>query len=411
MQTKNLTVLIIVVACIVGAIIYLDQGKLSSSSGASEPVVDISVKVSDVTGVTSTGALETDLMLPNKKPTGLSLDEKQARFERAKEITTPDGFINSLNPKGGDQPMTLSELVGKKVILLDIWTYSCINCQRTLPYLKAWDDKYKDKGLVIVGLHTPEFEFEKVYANVLSAVKKFEINYPVVLDNDYSTWHAYKNQYWPRKYLIDIDGFIIYDHIGEGGYEETERQIQKALAERAERLGENNSVTGVSLTKETSAGARPESPEIYFGASRNQDFGNGTANRVGVQTLSLPSKLTPNLLYLGGSWNIQNEYAESTKEGDVIEFRYKAKDVYFVASSKDGVRVKIYQDGELVQGNGLVNCSDSGFCGGDDVAPDGSVYVRDDRLYKLIENPGVEEHVLKIEVEQPGLKAFTFTFG
>src|SRR3989338_3982296 len=158
-------------------------------------------------------------------------NDKASKYESAKEISTPDGFINTDN-------ITIGELVGKKVVLLDIWTYSCINCQRTLPYLKAWHGKYKDKGLVIIGLHTPEFEFEKIYDNVRAAVQKFGITYPVVLDNDYSTWRAYRNQYWPRKYLIDIDGYIAYDHIGEGGYEETERQIQKALEERMTRLGE-----------------------------------------------------------------------------------------------------------------------------------------------------------------------------
>ena len=143
--------------------------------------------------------------------------EKSKRYSVAKEITTPDGFINT-----DGKPVTIGEFVGKKVVLLDIWTYSCINCQRTTPYLNAWYEKYKDDGLVIIGLHTPEFEFEKVYQNVLDATNRLGIKYPVVLDNDYSTWNAYQNRFWPRKYLIDIDGFVVYDHIGEGAYEETE---------------------------------------------------------------------------------------------------------------------------------------------------------------------------------------------
>src|SRR3989338_2998501 len=146
----------------------------------------------------------------------LSREEKSKQYQLAKEITTPDGFINT-----DDKPIILNDLIGKKVILMDFWTYSCINCQRTTPYLNSWYEKYKDAGLEIIGMHTPEFDFEKKYENVEKAVKQFGIKYPVVLDNDRATWQAYKNYYWPHKYLIDIDGFIIYDHIGEGGYAET----------------------------------------------------------------------------------------------------------------------------------------------------------------------------------------------
>ena len=154
--------------------------------------------------------------------TGSRIGNKEARYDKAKEISSPDGFINTA-------PITISELIGEKVILIDFWTYSCINCQRTLPYLNAWYEKYKDSGLAIVGIHTPEFGFEKEYDNVLAAAKKFGVTYPVVLDNDYATWRAYSNRYWPRKYLIDIDGYIVYDHSGEGAYDQTERKIQELL--------------------------------------------------------------------------------------------------------------------------------------------------------------------------------------
>src|SRR3989344_3502091 len=144
-------------------------------------------------------------------------------YPRARDLVSPEGYINTDN-------ITLAELVGKKVILVDFWTYSCINCQRTQPYLNAWYEKYRAAGLEIIGVHTPEFEFEKNYENVKRAVEKAGIKYPVVQDNDYATWQAYGNRYWPRKYLIDIDGYIVYDHIGEGGYEETERKIQELLS-------------------------------------------------------------------------------------------------------------------------------------------------------------------------------------
>ena len=179
MKNKNI-ILLVAVLIVVGAIFYLESLKPEQSD--LDPVV-------------------ADNIVP--------VEEKASMYEEAKEITTPDGFINV-------DDISVSELIGKKVVLVDFWTYSCINCQRTLPFLNAWYDKYKDQGLEILAIHTPEFEFEKDYGNVLAATEKFDIEYPVILDNDYSTWRAYKNRYWQRKYIIDIDGFIVYDHIGEG---------------------------------------------------------------------------------------------------------------------------------------------------------------------------------------------------
>ncbi len=158
--------------------------------------------------------------------------DKKSLYELAPEIVKPNGFINT-----GGTPITLGEFKGKKVVLVSFWTYSCINCQRTLPYLNTWYDRYKDQGLEIVSIHTPEFAFEKVLENVEEEVKNtYDIRYPVVLDNNYLTWKAFRNHYWPRKYLIDVDGYIVYDHIGEGAYVETEQAILNALIERAERL-------------------------------------------------------------------------------------------------------------------------------------------------------------------------------
>ena len=157
---------------------------------------------------------------PSQKQTQL---EKQKNFPKFQEIVKPGGYVNT------NDTVTIGQYVGKKVVLLDIMTYSCINCQRTFPYLVDWYKKYEDKGLVIIGIHTPEFAFEHNKDNVAKAMKKFGITFPVVLDNEYGTWNAYGNRYWPRKYLIDVDGYIIYDHIGEGGDDETELAIQKAL--------------------------------------------------------------------------------------------------------------------------------------------------------------------------------------
>jgi len=170
-----------------------------------------------------------DISIMSKEDRGSVIANKREKYDSAKEIVLPSGFINT-------QPFNLADHIGKEVILLDMWTYSCINCQRTLPYVNTWSEKYKDQGLLVVGIHTPEFEFEKDIENVKDAVEKFGIKYPVVLDNDYGTWRAYSNRYWPRKYLIDIDGFIVYDHKGEGRYDETERKIQELLEERSGAL-------------------------------------------------------------------------------------------------------------------------------------------------------------------------------
>lgn len=300
----------------------------------------------------------------------------------APEIVEPAGFINS-------NGITIGELVGKKVILIDFWTYSCINCQRTLPYLTDWYAKYANRGLEIIGIHTPEFEFEKKYDNVAAAVAKFGIEYPVVLDNDYGTWQAYGNRYWPRKYLIDINGNIVYDHIGEGGYQETEQKIQELLAERSNQLGQANAIDAVPLTQEVTDEAQPESPETYFGALRNRNLGNGQAGVRGEQTFSVPEELAPNELYLDGVWQITDEYAENTQGGARIVFPYQAKKVYMVARADEPTEVMIRRDGEVID----------------------SIIIQADQLYTLIADNMIGEHTLELIIVNPGLQAFTFTFG
>lgn len=314
--------------------------------------------------------------------------------KRYAEIANPSGFLNT-------EPLTIGELVGKKVILVDFMTYSCINCIRTFPYLSAWYKAYRDQGLEIIGIHTPEFAFEKDIDNVREALKKHDIEFPVVLDNDYATWRAYGNQYWPRKYLIDIEGNIIYDHIGEGAYDETEEKIRKALAERAEKLGlqtpENGALAAESMPE---AERFAQSPEIYFGSARNERFAEGKRLVAGVQTLADPDMPVLNALYLPGTWDIQPEYAESISDGARIIFRYRAKDVFMVASADKGVEIEVWHDGVQV-----------GSVRGVDVDADGVVRIGNEDLYHLIGNPKGEEHTLELRVRGAGLKAFTFTFG
>lgn len=333
----------------------------------------------------------------------LSASEKVGRYPQSPELVAPDGYINippSANA-GQAAPITIGQFKGKKVVLVDIWTYSCINCQRTLPYLKDWYEKYSDEGLEIIGVHTPEFAFEKVFDNVQRAVTEEGIRYPVILDNEYRTWNAFGNQYWPRKYLIDIDGYIIYDHIGEGGYAETEAAIQFAVAERAQRLGLKKPDMSDTTKPEVVSEGRVRSPETYFGAWRNSNLGNGTPMKEGVQTLMMPHTLTANSFYLGGEWDFKKEYVENVSKGAQLYFTYDARDVYFVAAADNPVRMRVTRNG----GQPL------GVARGEDVDSIGVVTIQKDRLYKLIQDDGYGLNTIEIEILDAGLKAYTFTFG
>lgn len=315
----------------------------------------------------------------------LIMEEKQAKYKKVPELSSIDGYVNTEG-----KPITLESLKGK-VVLLDIWTYSCINCQRTIPYINEWYTKYQDQGLEVVGLHTPEFAFEKVQVNVERAVKGFNIQYPVVLDNDYSTWNALGNQFWPRKYLIDIDGYIIYDHIGEGEYEETEKAIQNALKERASRMGMEDTVsTGTTKPSTVVAvdSSRVKSPEVYFGSSRNQYLGNGIVGQAGEQVFTIPSAASFNKLYLGGTWSMTPEYAENKSAGSIV-FSYESKNVYMTAGSAKGVEIEIYKDDVFIK----------------------KMTIKDETLYSLIQDADYGKHVLRIVIPKAGLQAFTFTFG
>lgn len=346
---------------------------------------------------------------PEAKPTTpkvvyLTLAQKAAKYSLAPEITNPSGFINTPSTSSGQAgPISISQFKGKKVVLVDFWTYSCINCQRTLPYLEAWYDKYNNAGLEIISIHTPEFAFEKVQSNVQAAVTRLGIKYPVVMDNNYGTWNAFGNEYWPHKYLIDIDGYIVYDHIGEGNYGETEQAIQAALGERDARVDPTATVP-IGLVNPKSAvtvdNSELGSPETYFGSNRNQYLANGTQMTAGTQTLTLPSAFKPNELNLGGTWNFQPEYAEATGPADIV-FVYQAKNVYFVASSAAGATITVTEDGQPLGGSA-----------GSDIDPSTSIaMIKDNRLYTLVQNKDYETHTLKIHINSGTLDAYTFTFG
>jgi len=377
-KNKNAITLSVVLVIMVGIVFYLDSGD-NSKSPASSSSSDVKLNVNSQTK-----------------------EEKAKKYEVAKEISTPDGFINT-----DGKSIAIEENIGKKVILVDFWTYSCINCQRTLPYLNEWQEKYGDKGLLILGVHTPEFDFEKDYENVKKAVEKFGIKYPVVLDNDFSTWQAYKNRYWPRKYLIDIDGFVVYDHIGEGGYEETEKKIVELLNEKNKRMGESEISLDMSSPKDTPSidFKKVKSPETYLGGKRMEYIASLPASSCVNKDcdFTYSGKIKLNAFEFSGRWNAgQEETVLKSSDGSLYQ-RFSANKLNLVAGTIDGKEVKaeIYLDGKKADVSNE----------GSDVK-DGAVTFKDHRLYNLIDLKGnYGEHTLEIRFLDSGVSVFAFTFG
>lgn len=311
--------------------------------------------------------------------------EKSLMYEKAKELVDIAGYINTDN-------ITVQENIGKNVILIDFWTYSCINCQRTLPYLNSWYQKYKDNGLVIIGVHTPEFEFEKDYNNVKRATQKYNVEYPVVQDNNYQTWRSYKNRYWPRKYLIDIDGFIVYDHIGEGAYKETEEKIQELLKERSQVLALNSQIDK-DISKpdiQETDFSKIGTPEIYFGYGFSRDQMGSPQGWIPEQvvTYTTPSTIENNKFYLTGDWLNKNDNMELVSDKGTITIKYFAKNVNLVAGSKIKTQISIKLDGK----------------------PYNTLEISEFDLYNIVSEKDYLEHALEIEA-QKGLMTYTFTFG
>jgi cytochrome c biogenesis protein CcdA/thiol-disulfide isomerase/thioredoxin len=304
----------------------------------------------------------------------------------APEIITGGEWFNS-------DPLTIKELQGK-VVLIDFWTYSCINCQRTFPYLRDWHDTYKDQGLVIIGVHSPEFEFEKSAENVKKAIRDFDLQYPVIQDNNFETWSAYGNRYWPAKYIIDKDGYIRYFHAGEGSYAETEKVIQKLLKESGQTIN-------VAIKSDTNLNRNLDiSHETYLGYQRMEFLmGQGNAGP-GEQKFTVSDNITKNMFSFGGTWNIGEESATAVRN-TVIVYNFNAEKVFLVMNPGETAgKVKVYLDGKLV------NAKSAG-----KHVRDGVVTVDSDMLYELIDlkgDPG--NHILQLEFT-PGISAFAFTFG
>jgi cytochrome c biogenesis protein CcdA/thiol-disulfide isomerase/thioredoxin len=291
------------------------------------------------------------------------------------------------------RPLSLRELRGR-VVLVDFWTYTCINCIRTFPYLKAWDERYREEGLTIVGVHTPEFPFERDAGNVGDAIDQADIRYPVAQDNDYATWDAYANQYWPAKYLIDARGRVRYAHFGEGDYEETEEAIRGLLAEAGERPGAGRAR---ARGEDVAAVATPES---YLGAARAERFVNGPI-LPGIRSFELPAGGVPlNGLAYGGTWAISQDGATAVRSAR-LEVGFAAQRVFLVLGSRgDRPRdVRVRLDGRPLP-DALA---------GRDVRG-GRVTVRGQRLYRLVDLGRPGQHLLTLELP-PGVSGYAFTFG
>ncbi len=282
-----------------------------------------------------------------------------------------------------------------KVVLIDFWTYTCINCIRTLPYLKAWHEKYAEKGLVIIGVHTPEFAFEKDPKNVQQAIKDFGLKYPIMQDNNYATWQAYNNRYWPAKYFIDKNGILRAKHFGEGDYDESEKIIQKLLKETGTEITEE--IKNPTYTNDA------RTPELYLGYDRLQFLASPEPITVNKQiSFSVPSPLYKHTFAYQGKVMIGNEYTAPSK-GSKLLLHFEAKEVYLVMRLKENKKqgsLKVFLDGNVVKGG----------IAGEDVE-EGEVTVQLNRLYKLLKLPEAGSHILELEFLDENVEIFAFTFG
>ena len=369
MNKKN-RALILALIFIVVAIVYLEPRKIESV-----PEKDITL-------------LETESSEPQ------AITQKNS-YSLAPELTGITGYLNT------DEGLQLKSLRGK-VVLVDFWTYTCINCLRTLPHLIDWDKKYRDQGLIIIGVHTPEFEFEKKRENVEMAIEKYGIKYAVVQDNDYATWRAFRNRYWPHKYLIDAEGYIRYDHIGEGGYEETEIKIQELLAEIGSK------VSGVSIIEDTTPRQR-NTPELYAGYKFALPRGQNIGNEEGLQTekvveYELPERLQKDTLYLQGSWKSNSDNVEAISDITSLFLDFTAGSVNIVADSLNDISLRV---DVLIDGNSISSAQ-----AGTDVQFDngnGFIVVNEPRLYNIIDGE-YGEYSLELKTKK-GFTLSAFTFG
>ena len=398
----GVAVLVAVVAIALGA----DTGWLARVSTASTNRIEQSLVESiGVETAKKQDSIESVLAQPDA---GNAMMMKPKATATANEAALPPPIEGTLPPLDGavewlnSPPLTAAGLRGK-VVVVDFWTYSCVNCLRTLPYVRAWYEKYKDQGLVVIGVHAPEFAFEKDIDNVKRAVKDLKVDYPVAIDNDYAIWRAFDNRYWPAHYFIDAQGRIRHHHFGEGEYAESEEIIKQLLAEAGAQHVASGTVQpdagGIALAPENAM----QSPETYIGYERAENFA-ATAVRDREHDYSVPTTLATNQWGLGGTWTVADENAKLARAGGRIAFRFHARDVNLVLGPP--------HDGKPVKYKVTIDGKPPGDDHGVDSAADGTGEVTSQRLYQLLRVSGdVADRTFEIEFLDAGVEAFAFTFG
>lgn len=328
--------------------------------------------------------------LLKKEEAKSSMKSDLPQYGQAPEFVGIEKWLNT------DSPLTLDGLRGK-VVLIDFWTYSCINCIRTLPYVTGWYEKYKDQGFVVIGVHTPEFAFEKKTMNVVDAMARYKISYPVAQDNNYGTWRAYGNRYWPAHYLVDTEGRIREYHFGEGNYKETEQAIQSLLEEAGRKAGTD------TLKIVGDAPGRSQTPETYLGNARMERFLSPERVTGEAQMFTAPVTLQKDSFAYAGIWKVESERAIAGSD-TALTLRFKGKKVFLVMAPPDNASagsVRVFLDQNPITKE----------LSGKDVI-DGKVSVDADRLYELFDGKGLTgEHTLRLEFETSGTAVYAFTFS
>ncbi|TMA86287.1 MAG: thioredoxin family protein [Deltaproteobacteria bacterium] len=307
------------------------------------------------------------------------------------------GWLNS-------QPLTAADLRGK-VVLVDFWTYTCINWLRSLPYVRKWAEKYKEQGLVVIGVHTPEFRFEKDVDNVRRAAKEMKIDFPIAIDNDYAIWRAFDNHYWPALYVIDAQGRIRHHQFGEGEYERSERIIQQLLSEAGfSGIGDQLAAVDARGVEAEADWADLKSPENYLGHERTENFVSPGAVVDKRRVYAAPARVKLNDWALSGDWTVKKDAVVLNKASGRIAYRFHARDLHLVmgpAARGASVRFRVFIDGQP-----------PGAAHGIDVDDQGNGTVAEQRLYQLIrQSTPIADRQFEIEFLDPGVEAFSFTFG
>jgi thiol-disulfide isomerase/thioredoxin len=312
-------------------------------------------------------------------------------------LTKATAWLNS-------PPLTAAGLRGK-VVLVDVWTYTCINWLRTLPYVRAWAEKYKDTGLVMIGVHAPEFAFEHDLDNVRRAAKDMRVEYPIAIDNDFAIWRAFKNQYWPALYLIDAKGSIRHQHFGEGEYEQSERMIQQLLTEAGASIGRELVSVDARGAEVAADWADLKSGENYVGYERTENFASpGGASEDKRRAYAVPAQLRLNQWALSGDWTMQKQAIRLELPNGRIAYRFHARDLHLIM----GPAVR----GTPVRFRATLDGKPAGAAHGVDVDGEGNGTVTDQRMYQLIRQPmPIADRQFEIAFLDAGVEAFAFTFG